>query len=255
MISFMNCMKAECYKLIHSKLFLIHVGMPCLAIMVFCSYYSFSPMTEESKLFLFIQAVAMAYPFLISIIVTMNYEREANAGRFQYIFTAPTSIIKMHISKVVTLLLFGLFSCLVTICGFGIVSHSMGYITYSLGLYLQLSLLLYLTNLVNYFIQYMIAFTFGNGVSLGYGVVSLILSALLYLGLGDTIWKYISCGWGIRMCSYFMQLKINANANMNEIIMKDYKVGTISIISITISFMLLFFIWCVIWQGRKDQTE
>lgn len=250
---FMNCMKAECYKLIHSKLVLLHVGVPFLAIIAFGSYFSFSPMSEVSKLYFFIQAVAMVYPFLIAVIVSMSYEREANAGRFQYILSAPMSIIKIHVSKVSTLLLFGFASCLVTICGFGILFRGMGYSTYSLAIYFQLSLLLFLTNLAIYFIQYMIAFTFGNGISLGFGVIELILSALLYLGLGDTIWKFIPCGWGIRMCSYYIQLRINKN--VNEIIIKDYKVGTIAIIIITISCLVLFGIWCVRWYGSKNQSE
>lgn len=248
-----NCMKAECYKLIHSKLLLLHVGLPLLAIIVFGSYYSYSPMTEENKLYLFIQALAMAYPFLIAVIVSMSYESEVNAGKFQYILSAPMIITKIHVSKVISLMLFGLISCVVTVCGFGIVFFSMGYDSYSCIVYLQVSLLLFLTNIAGYFIQYMIAFTFGNGISLGFGVVWLILSALLYLGLGDVIWKYIPCCFGIRMCSYFIKLK--TATNVNEVIMKDYKTGAISIIIITISCIILFGIWCVRWKGSRTESE
>lgn len=253
MKSFINCMKAECYKVIHSKLILLHVGIPLLAIIAFGSYYSYSPMTEENKLYLFMQALALVYPFLIAIIISMSYEREVNAGRFQYILSAPMPIIKLHISKIASFLLFGFASCIITVCGFGVVFYGMGYNTNSFTTYLQLSLLLFLTNIANYFMQYMIAFTFGNGISLGFGVVWLILSALLYLGLGDVIWKFIPCGFGIRMCSYFIKLK--SDTYVNEVIMKDYQVGAIAIIIITISCIILFGIWCQRWRGSKTQSE
>lgn len=253
MKSLINCIKAESYKMIHSKLILLHIGVPLSAIIVFIGYYSYSPMDEVNKLTLFIQAVAMVFPFLISIIITMSYEQEAYSESFQYILSAPFSRMKMHLSKMFILLVFGFASSILTVCGFGFLFRSLGYQTYPFNMYVQLSLILYITNLAIYFLQYIIAFTFGNGISLAFGIVGLILSPLLYLVLGDVIWKYIPFGWGIRMSSYFLELK--TSEVVEPLFVEEFRAGAINIFLITICCILVYCLWCRNWQGSKSRLE
>lgn len=246
------CIKSDFYKLIHSKILYLHILIPILGIVVFCGYYSYSILDENNKVLIFSQVVSIAFPFLIALIITMLYEEEVNAGNFQLILSTPYSNIISHLSKILTMAILGSISSLCTILGFGIVFRSMGYVHYSLTMYVQLSCLIFISNFLLYFIQYIIAFTFGNGCSLGFGIIGLLLSALLSLGLGNLIWRFIPFGWGIRISSYYLYQKMGIVVHMN---MKEKILNYITIFVIAIVIILGFIIWGHVWQGLKHKSE
>lgn len=253
MKNLINCMKSDSYKLIHTRILLVHLLAPLIAIAVFCGYYSYSGWHETSKVLVYIQVVAFAFPFLISIVTTMLYEQETNAGHFQPILTVPFSKLLPHISKVITLAMFGLFSCMLTIVGFGIIFRSMGFTTVPLALYLKVSLLLFMTNIGLYLLQYLVAFRLGHGLSLGFGIVGTVLSLLLYLVIGDQIWRFIPFGWGIRMSSYYMMQHISTS--VPNVVVNDYSQGKIIVFVLTGFIFLVFLLFNSLWQGNSNHSE
>lgn len=248
-----NNIKANIYKLAHSKLLLLHLIIPIIGISVFCAYYSYSPWSESGKVFSFVQVIAIAFPLMIAIATSMLYEQELKAGNFQCILSAPYSKITSHMGNLISLCLFGLFASIFTVLGFGIAFRIMGFIIFSISVYFKLSLVLFLSNITLYILQYIICFTFGNGVSLGFGIVGTLLSPLLYLDLGDIIWKYIPFGYGIRISTYYLYKYVDIEF-FNRIA-ADLKVGMITVMIITIILMAFITVWCEFWQGSKNKEE
>lgn len=248
-----NNIKANIYKLAHSKLLLLHLIIPILGISVFCAYYSYSPVSEKNKVFTFVQVIALTFPFMIAIATSMLYEQELKAGNFQCILSAPYSKITSHMGNLISLCLFGLFASVFTVLGFGIVFRIMGFITFSISFYFKVSLVLFLSNISLYILQYMICFTFGKGVSLSFGIVGTLLSPLLYLGLGNFIWKYIIFGYGIRISTYYLCKYTDIEA-FNRIAV-DFKVGTITVMIITIILIAFITVWGEFWQDSKNKEE
>lgn len=249
MKNLIKSLSSDWYLMRHSKIIWIHVIVPVLGIVLFLCYYSYSPLNESNKISLFIQAVAIAYPFLIAIVTTMLYEQELNAGNLQQLFMVPFSRWIIHGSKIILITMLSLGSCLLTVLGFGIAFRLFGYRSYPVSVFFRIALLLFVFQWGIYLIQYMVAFTWGQGVSLGLGVIGTLLSPLLSLGLGDGIWKFIPYGWGIRITSYY--LVIQTETTKMDGIKADYRKGIVNALFITGILLIIFMIWSVTWQGGK----
>jgi len=245
-----SIIKSNLYKLSHTKQLWIHLLMPILGIAVFCGYFSYSPWSELDKIFVFIQAVAMAFPLAASIVITMFYEEEQKAGNFQNILTLPCSKTIPHLSNLISLCIFGLIACICAVVGFGIVFRTMRFNILSILIFFKLSIVLFAANIALYTLQYIICFTFGKGISLGLGIVGTLLCPLLYLGLGETIWKYIPFGYGIRLGTYYLFNFTDTQTYTN--ILQDFKSGIIISSIISISLIIVFCFWSNHWQGSKQ---
>lgn len=253
MNNFINCIKSDLYKIFHSKLFWLHLIVPFLGIIIFAGYYSYAPINEKDKIFLYVQAVVLAFPLMIAIVTLMLEEQEANAGNFCSILSAPCSKIIAHSSKLIVITAFGFFACLFTVLGFGIVFHLMGYYSYPITLYLKLSFVIFASNFGLYIVQYIISFDFGKGISLGTGILGTLLSPLLYFGLVDSFWYYIPFSWGIRMSTYYFYKAVNSEKFIAVI--NDYMKGSFVITAIIIILIPMFLLWSNIWQGQKCKSE
>ncbi len=253
MKNLLNNIKADSFKIIHTKLMLLYLIVPVIGISVFCAYYSYSNWSEADKVLVFIQAIAMAFPLIISIATSMMYEQELKAGSFQSILSVPYKRLVSHLGNLITLCLFGVFASIFTILGFGIVFRIMGFAIFSISVYFKLSLVMFLSNVTLYILQYIICFTFGNGISLSIGIIGTLLSPLLYLGLGDIIWRYIPCGYGIRISTYYF--KQYTDINFYNAIVQDLKTGTLAVSIITVILIGFFVIWSKHWQGKSVKFE
>ena len=56
-----------------------------------------------------------------------------------------------------------------------------------------------------YLWQLILAFQFGKGVSIGAGIISGLISALMLTGLGDYVWKYVFVCWTGRVPYTYLQ--------------------------------------------------
>ena len=76
------------------------------------------------------------------------------------------------------------------------------------------ALLLWGSSVPLYLWQLILAFQFGKGVSIGAGIISGLISALMLTGLGDYVWKYVFVCWTGRVpytyCNLYWEKLVQA---------------------------------------------
>lgn len=112
-------LKSDVYKLRHSWFFVIHLLFPFFGAALMLIYSRLSSSSELNKLAAFTQIIAIAFPFVISVVCQIVAEQELQAGHFQNMLTLPNRK-KAIFSKFAILLLSGLFSVTLTTVLFGI---------------------------------------------------------------------------------------------------------------------------------------
>ena len=117
---FTRCLRADFYKMKRSSVIIAHIIIPIVVSAVFLAYYAISGWNETDKITAFYETLGSAFPVLIGIFTASIMEQEQNAGAFQNLLTLRSRTAALF-SKVVTLLVFGLFALLFTavIFGFG----------------------------------------------------------------------------------------------------------------------------------------
>ena len=119
-------LKSDLYKLRHSWYFAVHLLFPILGAVLMLLYSHFSSGNELNKLAAFVQIMAMAFSFAISVVCQIVAEQELQAGHFQNMLTLPDRQ-KAIFSKLAVLLLSGLFSAVFATVLFGVpFSYSTG---------------------------------------------------------------------------------------------------------------------------------
>ena len=244
--------KAEIYQMLHSKLLIVHLVVPMVGILLFVSYYRYAPWENTDKISAYLQAVAMAFPILAAIVIGMDCEGERNAANFQRILTMSHSKKLGHLSKLLALGTLGVMSVLITVVGFGILTIAMGNDVIGLVDYFKLAMLLFVTNIGWYSIEYIVSFNWGSGIALGLGIVGGLLSPLMVFDLGDGIWQMIPCAWGMRLVGYTFEMM---NASENQHIQGIFQQGFDRMIVISLLILFIFIIWSERWQGLGRQEE
>ena len=69
-------------------------------------------------------------------------------------------------------------------------------------------------------------------------------------GLGEGIWMWIPCGWGARLCDYYISW--NANNSGISIFMKEFESGALICFVMTVLLLLSSFIWFHYFEGRNE---
>lgn len=246
-----HAVKSEGYLFLHSKLVGLHIGVPLLGITLFCSYYAYAPWADTDKILMYLQAVVLAFPLLIAIIIGMSYDDEKEAAQFSRMLTAPYSRRVVHFGKLAMLTIMGMLAAFVAIVGFGMISKRMGNHALSMVRYLEMFGVILACHLCLYVFQYVVSFEFGKGSGLALGIFNTLMSALMYTGLGDRIWYFLPCAWGIRMVSYLTQYSVYHRVNAlikTEMIKGCGMIGLITILS-----LVGFNLWASKWQGIRAQ--
>lgn len=251
-----KCVRGNLYKCVHARLLLVHVLVPLIAIVAFGAYYSFSPLAEADKVFVYVQAVAMAYPLMLAIVVSRLYEMDLKAGGFANLLIVPYSKVSVHLGNLFSLLLLGLGACAVTFLGFGLVFRFLGYTGFGIKDYLLFTFLMFGANLAAYVIQYMVCFLFGKGVSLGIGIIGTLLSPLMYLGMGAPLWRYIPWSYGMRLSTYhFFLFRGLRSEDITGYSLENFQAGLKFVIGITVVVIVAFILWSRWWQNTKTAEE
>ena len=109
---------ADLLKMKGLPIVLAHILIPVIISGLFLVYYSFSVWSENTKIIAFYQAVGAGFPVLIGIFTASIMEQEQNAGVCQNLLTLRKKTVAF-LSKVILLLVFSLFSVLLTAVTFG----------------------------------------------------------------------------------------------------------------------------------------
>ncbi len=249
-MSFISNMKSDLYKFIHSPLLYIHIFIPAVGVCLFLWYYSYSPWSGLNKLSGYVEALSICFPVLIGVITAMQADAEQKTADFQTILSVPAAKYIPHLSRLTILVLCGFCSTLISLLTFGWGFHQLGYTTFNLLFFIQSAILLSISVLPLYFLQYLISFICGKGSSLGLGIIGSLLSALLLTGLGDGIW--FALPWGIT--ARFSEALLIATAMHIDFFQVH---GIIQSVISLILFSLLLIILSVIvfqkWEGRKTE--
>lgn len=236
------------YKMCRLKFLWIHIGLPLLAVVIFKLYYLTSMKTETEKVELYLQVIALAFPMMIALVTTMVYENDRNAADFQVLRILSGDKASGHIGNLVALLVLGMVASGIAVVGYSVREK----------FYVNLTMLLFSANIASYLIQYVVCYTFGKGASLWKGVIGTLLAALMYLGIGDSIWYWIPCSYGIRMVSYYLlkQMPVQeSKAHIIPYVCEDYQVGARWIMVVTALMVVFFYIWGRSWQGVKQNFD
>lgn len=245
---FMKNFKSEIYKINHSILMWIHIIIPIMVAGVFLLYYNYSTWNEFTKVSVYIQVLALSFPFLIGLITVISAEQEEGAGSFAVLLSSQSKNMT-HLSKLVVLLLYGLFATIFAVVGFGELYRVQGNILFDTTIYFKVSIIIFLCTVPLYLIHYLIAYNAGKSAGIISGIVGSLISALLLTGLGDGLWHIIPWGILIRLSSIFLYLQ-----SMNAEIF-SYPNAIKAVINLAIISLLLIvitIIWSKKWEGRAS---
>ena len=202
---FTRCLRADFYKMKRSSVIIAHIIIPIVVSAVFLAYYAISGWNETDKITAF------------GIFIASTMEQEQNAGAFQNLLTLRSRTAALF-SKVVTLLVFGLFALLFTavIFGFGfnmIHGHSIA----SMGLFVRAVLVMWLSAIPLYLIFEIFAFVFGKAFAIGAGLISGLISALFLTDIGMYVWKIVPLSWTARIPETFLAYELADRGALSEI--------------------------------------
>lgn len=220
-------LKSDIYKLRHSWYFTIHLLFPILGAVLMLLYSHFSSSNELNKLAAFVQIIAMAFPFVISIVCQIVAEQELQEGHFQNMLTLPDRK-KTIFSKLAILLLSGLFSAAFNTVLFG---APFSYITGTklpVKFFIFIPMVLWASNIMIYGLHLILAFRFGRNLGISIGVMGSLLSALLQTSIGTGRWFVIPYGLGIRFAERALLSIFNLPSGGNREIQIGILFGTVA---------------------------
>lgn len=243
--------RADFIKMKHTIFFWIHIVMPIIGIALFLSYYSISKVDSINKVSGYIQVLSISFPLLISIVCSSVVEQEAVAGKFKELLSTEYGRRKAFISKVCLLLICGFCSTMLAVVGFAAGFHFLlGQNDFPFALYVEISFILFGCQIFMYIWHLFLNFRFSKGASIGIGIIESLLAALMLTGMGDMIWKYTPCAWGVRLCNYFLGYKLSPASIY--VLQVEAETGAVICISFTIIAFVISLMWFSFYEGRKE---
>lgn len=236
-----NQMHADFLKLRKTSFFILHLGIPLLGILLFFVYKLATPYEADPFTVNYYQVLTLIYPLIATWMCTIVTDQEVEAGGgFYMLMTISRS--KTLLSKLIFLVFMGLGACLLAGVGFklllGITSIDS---RMPLMKSIELILLVWICSFFQYFLHIWLGLRFGRNVNFAVGTVELLLGALLLTGLGETIWFFFPCAWGMRI------LPIAANGRMLP------KLFFIAAVIETLGMLIFLFWQFKRWEGRKNE--
>lgn len=243
---FIKNLQADLLKMKGLPVAFAHILIPVITSSLFLMYYAFTSWNANTKMIAFYQAVGAGFPVLIGIFTAVLMEQEYNAGSFQNLLTMPKKTMAL-ISKLLILLLFSLFAVMLTVVIFETgFCRILGNHTISTGTCLLAAFIMWCSSIPLYIWQMILAFRFGKGVSIGAGIMSGLVCALMLTDLGMFIWKYIPASWTGRIPYCYLKLVLGESAVSREIKEIILAYGIFTLIS-----MVYYFIWAFRWEENK----
>ncbi|MBE6088033.1 MAG: lantibiotic immunity ABC transporter MutG family permease subunit [Clostridium beijerinckii] len=255
----LRLLKADFIKMKHTPFYWIHICLPIIGAIIFLEYYSFSTWNSVNKINGYLEVLSLTFPVLIGIVCSMVIEQEVMAGKFKEMLSIEYGKGMCLLSKILILLLTGLFSLSLAVgiffAGFQFILRQN---TLSLNFYLNIIFIIFGAQIFFYLFHLWLSIKFGSGASIGMGIVESLLSALLITGLGDGIWQWIPCGWSVKFCDNFFIEASNSIDNFNKMadintVFSNSAIGVRNCVLLTIAFGLYLVVWFNFFEGRGEK--
>ncbi|MGG5330676.1 lantibiotic immunity ABC transporter MutG family permease subunit [Enterococcus sp. AZ163] len=234
-------LQADKLKLSKTPFFILHLVIPLLGLVAFISYQLMTHYSAEALTINYYQLLTLIYPLIATWMCTLTADQEIEAGGGFFLLNT-TSRSSTLLSKLLFLIGSGLFACLFVVVGYRFII-GLFLTNYSLpfNTNLELALVIWGCALFQYFFHFWIGLCFGRNVNFAVATFELLLSALLITGLGETIWFFFPCAWGIRLIPL-----VAASQPAIKLGFGALGIGTL--------LMLAFlFNWFQRWEGRKNE--
>lgn len=259
MIKILRLMKSDFMKMRRTPFYWIHICLPVTGVLLFLLYYSFSAFNPINKVNLYLEALSLTFPIPIGILCSMVIEQEVMAGKFKEMLSTEYGKIKCLLSKILMLLITGLFSLILTIGGFLLgFQYILKQNILPFTFYVYAALFIFGSQIFLYLFHLWLSIKLGSGASIGMGIFESLVSALLITGLGDGIWELVPCSWSVRFCNNLFIKETNSIDVFNKL--ADINTGFINnsaglrnCIILTIIFGILFAVWFNFFEGRGEK--
>lgn len=228
----------------------MHLLVPIMISSLFLLYYSFSQVNSETKWEAFIQLLAIGFPFMISIVVSIAVDQERQNGFVALLAGIPN---KKMVIVVKILRLF----CL------GSLSLACTFIIFIAGMYMQSTspidlmyciisaAIIMLSVLLLYIAHWFVDLRFSRNYSIALGLVGSLIAAVFMTGLGDGLWPFAPSSWPVRYISYYMVYNQSTDvaifSQIRQTIMNSVTIDVV----ITCISLITFFIWFKKWEGEN----
>lgn len=203
--------RAEILKMRHTLLPVFHLVVPALGILVFLVYFRVTAYDWRGELSGYIAVLTAALPFIISIVCSLSVSLEEKnhfcvllgTEKKGYTFWAKWLILSVMGLGATALAVFGFmagYSCILGKCEF------------ELKLCMTEIGCMWLCSQGQYLIHLCLNFCRPKSASLCVGAAESLLSALMMTGLGDGIWQFFPCAFGVRWSEYLFRSQFVGDA-------------------------------------------
>lgn len=241
-MSYFGAVHSELVKVKHTTFKAIHFFLPLMGAVLFVLYFViYQNVDNEKKLRMILELTATIFPFLISVVVSLNITLEEKASRFQTLLAVPNRK-KIFLAK------------LATLYGIGMIAVSSLFFCFTIGTFffgiaetmpfskLILSVCgIAIFNLIIYIWHLFLNLKFGFGISLFCGVFE-SLQGILYSNIELTgIGRYIPFSWPTNWIQDIMTNRLT-----------NHGTEWVLIIVVNIFCLFLVLLWFSHWEGRKN---
>lgn len=185
----------ESYKMKHTPFFLLHLLIPLFGILIFLCYYGISPHGRENELSAYVTVLSTALPLVISIVCAQAVSLEEDNHFLVFLGTAVRRKYAF-LSKWFLVFFMGLLGIALAVGGF-----TAGYCLllkrggFAFMLVLRIILVMWLGSTGMYVMHLFLNLWKPKGISIGFGAVESVLSALMLTGLGEGLWPFLPCAF------------------------------------------------------------
>lgn len=205
MDGYFRLFKSEFLKMKHTSFYWIHLLIPVIGSAVFLGYYAITGFGAITKVQVYIEAIAIAFPVLSAVLTSFAVDQEAMAGGFKEMISGSYKKSTAFMSKLSFLFLGGICSGISAVFLFYLGFHFLlKQNPFDFKFYMVVSIILIVCQFIIYLVHLVVSLRFGKGAVIGLAFFETLLIPLMLTGLGEGIWMFIPCAWAARLCDYYL---------------------------------------------------
>jgi ABC-2 type transport system permease protein len=205
MKQYARLLRADFMKMRHSTFYKFHVVIPVMLVIVLILYYANVAYSSIGKVQIYVETIAVAFPFVGAIMVSIAIELDAQAGNFKELLSCEYGKSITFMSKISSLLIGGAVAVTIAVAGFYIgFTYLLRQNCFGVSFYIMILLIFVVGQIIEYIFHSILCLWYGQGITIAVGIVETLITALMLTGLGDGRWILFPCSWSARLCDYCM---------------------------------------------------